>query len=168
MSWITKESQFQCFDECVTTESWNIVLPWITNGRTRTIPRRNIVKRILLFEVWIPSVSIYCGSNLFHAWTWILCLHFRDDSISGSFVGVGQKVKIFTRKRLDAATRGSDPWKRKITIKFNLKYSLVTPLAHPRSMTSISGHTEMSHLLYLVYTVRINQICSVMIFHAPI
>lgn len=101
----------------MTTESWNIVLPWITNGRTRTIPRRNIVKKILLFEVWIPSVSIYCGSNLFQAWTWILCLHFRDDSISGSFVGVGQKVKIFTRKRLDAATRGSDPWKRKITIK---------------------------------------------------
>ena len=105
---------------------------------------------IILPEVWILSVSIWCGSNLFHAWTRIMCLHFLDNSISGLFVGVGRKVKIFTRIRLDSASRGSDPWKRKTNKENNMKCSVLFghAIGAPFDNVKSSSHTEMSNPPY--------------------
>ena len=103
---------------------------------------------IILSEVWTPSVSVCCGSNLFHAWT-IIIVSALSRQFNFRFVRrrwpKGQNFYTFIR--LDSASMGIDPWKRDNNNENDMKCSyLVTPLAHPQ--VTLQSHWDVKPSIF--------------------
>ena len=137
---LTKESECALIDTSAWQWSgWKIASYLGLRMEEREQFQAETLLMIILSEVWILSVSICCGSNLFHAWTRII-VPALSRQFNFRFVRrrwpKGQNFYTFKAWH-DSASKGIDPWNRNNNNENDLKCSyLVTPLAHPQVLQS--------------------------------